>query len=60
MPCSNPTSRHQAKRKLRPLVISILPPPDNDDDNSRKRRSSRHDQITRMFTTHPSLSAHFE
>lgn len=34
-------------RKLRPLVISI-------------EGSSRHEQITKMFTTLPSLSAHFE
>ncbi len=45
--CNNTACRHRHKRKLRPLVISIV-------------GSSRHEQITKMFTTHPSLSAHFE
>ena len=67
MPCSNPTCRHRQKRKLRPLVISIILPnsASSDDDSSSPPTpnngiSCRHEQITRMFKTHPSLSAHFE
>ena len=45
--CNNTACRYRHKRKLRPLVISIA-------------GSRRHEQITKMFTTHPSLSAHFE
>jgi predicted nicotinamide N-methyase len=64
--CGNPTCRHRHKRKLRPLVISILPSssasPSSDDDVSPPSSSGsrRHEQITRMFTTNPSLRDHFE
>jgi hypothetical protein len=49
--CPNPNCRHRSKRKLRPLVISII----SDDEPS-----SRHERIKQMFSSHPSLAAHFE
>ena len=62
MPCGNPTCRHRTKRKLRPLVISILPSSSSvtSTENDSPRKISRHEQITCMFQTNPSLSAHFE
>jgi len=76
MTCANPECRHPTRRKLRPLVISLIPPSnenntpttsskDNDATSPESAISggngnSRHEQITRMFTTHPSLSTHFE
>eukprot|EP00970_Alexandrium_tamarense_P011924 scaffold2604_cov198-Alexandrium_tamarense.AAC.29 len=87
MACPNPDCRHRNKRKLRPLVISLIPTPatqdggtinnnpstpDDDGTSPPPPRSTtatsttttasttaRHEQITRMFTTHPSLSTHF-
>eukprot|EP00804_Cyclotella_cryptica_P025644 CCRYP_002858-RA/>CCRYP_002858-RA protein AED:0.30 eAED:0.30 QI:0/-1/0/1/-1/1/1/0/545 len=59
MTCPNPHCRHKTKRKLRPLVISLIPDTDNLTDDA-KSRTSRHEHITRMFTSHPSLVAHFE
>ncbi|KAL7516052.1 hypothetical protein ACHAWX_001110 [Stephanocyclus meneghinianus] len=59
MTCPNPHCRHKTKRKLRPLVISLIPEPGSLSDDA-QYRSSRHERITRMFSTHPSLVAHFE
>ena len=58
MTCPNPHCRHKTKRKLRPLVISLIL--DNQNDDSPPTGTSRHERITQMFTTHPSLAAHFE
>eukprot|EP00579_Thalassiosira_antarctica_P012296 CAMPEP_0201921626 /NCGR_PEP_ID=MMETSP0903-20130614/9899_1 /ASSEMBLY_ACC=CAM_ASM_000552 /TAXON_ID=420261 /ORGANISM="Thalassiosira antarctica, Strain CCMP982" /LENGTH=901 /DNA_ID=CAMNT_0048458619 /DNA_START=243 /DNA_END=2948 /DNA_ORIENTATION=+ len=60
MTCTNPNCRHRTKRKLRPLVISLIPPSDGTSSPKSGSGNSRHEQITRMFTTHPSLSTHFE
>eukprot|EP00581_Thalassiosira_minuscula_P016439 CAMPEP_0183717132 /NCGR_PEP_ID=MMETSP0737-20130205/10825_1 /TAXON_ID=385413 /ORGANISM="Thalassiosira miniscula, Strain CCMP1093" /LENGTH=942 /DNA_ID=CAMNT_0025946515 /DNA_START=175 /DNA_END=3000 /DNA_ORIENTATION=+ len=73
MTCKNPSCRHQAKRKLRPLVISLIPSsksagatpscPKNITPSCPKNitsGNSRHEQITHMFKTHPSLATHFE
>ena len=58
MTCPNPHCRHRFKRKLRPLVISIIP--EKNQDAPTGDADQRHERITTMFTTHPSLSAHFE
>eukprot|EP00578_Thalassiosira_sp_NH16_P018318 CAMPEP_0181094044 /NCGR_PEP_ID=MMETSP1071-20121207/9778_1 /TAXON_ID=35127 /ORGANISM="Thalassiosira sp., Strain NH16" /LENGTH=914 /DNA_ID=CAMNT_0023176337 /DNA_START=206 /DNA_END=2950 /DNA_ORIENTATION=- len=68
MSCANP-KRDTRRRKLRPLVISLVPRNQNNDLSSStdptsssngSGEESRREQITRMFTTHPSLVAHFE
>jgi hypothetical protein len=74
--CTNPNCRHRNKRKLRPLVISLLPPTttqNNDsslsstnatatrsNSNNTINKITRQEQIMHMFASHPSLSAHFE
>lgn len=82
--CTNPNCRHRDKRKLRPLVISLLPPTTQNngsflsstnanannlstvDDTATMSNSNntanytRQEQIMRMFSSHPSLVAHFE
>ncbi|KAL7533951.1 hypothetical protein ACHAXR_005546, partial [Thalassiosira sp. AJA248-18] len=70
MACTNPNCRHRSKRKLRPLVISLIPQnddscpsstnPKSGDSGSSSGNRSRHEKITRMFTSHPALAAHFE
>jgi hypothetical protein len=57
MICQNKHCRHRDKRKLRPLVISLIPKSDQDTGDG---CGSRHEVITRMFETHPSLASHFE
>ena len=57
MTCPNPQCRHRFKRKLRPLVISIIP---DENQDAPADDTHRYERITTMFTTHPSLSAHFE
>ncbi|KAL7470632.1 hypothetical protein ACHAXS_010882 [Conticribra weissflogii] len=52
--CPNPNCRHRSKRKLRPIVISIIR------DNGDETEPSRHKHITDMFAQHPSLAFHFE
>ena len=59
MPCPNPHCKHRDKRKLRPLVISILPNK-NEPTNNNATKPTRQERITQMFATHPSLSTHFE
>ena len=67
--CTNPNCRHRTKRKLRPLVISIIPRQTQNNDSganndksppTNNNKPSRSEQITHMFKTHPSLAAHFE
>jgi len=60
--CTDPSCRHRNKRKLRPLVISLIPKDDDDTTatSSNNNTLRRYEQITKMFTTHPSLSKHFE
>lgn len=63
MTCPNPNCRHRSKRKLRPLVISLLPRDDGSGGapaTTIRGGEARHEQIKRMFATHPSLAAHFE
>ncbi|KAL9189091.1 hypothetical protein ACHAXT_011581 [Thalassiosira profunda] len=61
MTCPNPRCRHRSKRKLRPLVISLIPSDEGETSVDPGSTSTcRHEQIRRMFATHPSLSAHFE
>lgn len=52
--CPNPNCRHRSKRKLRPLVISIIR--ENVDESETNRRQ----HIADMFAQHPSLALHFE
>lgn len=56
--CHYPDCRHRHKRKLRPLVISLIKDHGNTDLNG--GGNSRHELITRIFATDPSLASHFE
>ena len=58
--CTDPSCRHRNKRRLRPLVISLIPKDDDDTTTCSNNTLRRNEQITKMFTTHPSLSKHFE
>jgi len=59
--CTDPSCPHRNKRKLRPLVISLIPKDgDVNTTTSSNNTLRRHKQIIEMFTTHPSLSKHFE
>ena len=57
--CANQNCRHRNKRKLRPLVISLIPQNDRSPSTTDGGGGSRHERITRMFTT-PSLASHFD
>ena len=57
MVCDNQNCRHRDKRKLRPLVISLIPKSNQEFGSG---SGGRHERITRMFKTHPSLALHFE